>query len=239
MRTFLAVVIGMAALAAPAYASEATIRAMLASKIDGVVESVTKSRISELYEVAVRTNEGAEILYVNEKASLIFIGNIIDANTSQNLTQNRIRKLESIDFSSLPLKLAVTTVRGNGKRKIAIFSDPNCPYCKRFENDLAKLTDLTIHIFMYPVIKPESVALTKSVWCSKDRVKAWNDLMLKEIRPTASSDCETPINEILELGKKLGATSTPTWFLENGERYKGAVPLQRIEQLLDNTRTQR
>jgi thiol:disulfide interchange protein DsbC len=239
MGIFPLAIIGALALTAPAYANEATIRAMLASKIDGTIESVFKSRIFELYEVTVRTREGVEILYVNEKATLIFVGNIIDASTGQNLTQDRIRKLESIDFSTLPLQLVVTTIRGNGRRKIAIFSDPNCPYCKRFENDLARLNDLTVHIFMYPVIKPESVALTKSVWCSKDRTKAWNDLMLKEIRPAAPPDCDTPINKILELGKKLGATSTPTWFLENGERYKGAVPLQRIEQLLDTASPKR
>ena len=84
--------------------------------------------------------------------------------------------------------------RGSGRREIAIFSDPNCPYCQHFESDLAKVDDITVHIFMYPVIRPDSVRLTKAVWCSKDRVKAWNDLMLKRIEPTAKPDCDTPVS---------------------------------------------
>lgn len=238
MRNILLVVISMLTLVMPVHAGEAAIRAMLTSKIEGTIESIAKTRIAELYEVTMRSAQGFEILYVNESATLIFVGNMVDATTNQNLTQGRIRKLESISFDSLPLQWAITTARGSGQRKIAIFSDPNCPYCKRFEKDLAKLTDITIHIFMYPVIKQESVTLTRSVWCSKDRAKAWNELMQKDIRPTASPGCETPIEKIVELGKKLGATSTPTWFLANGERYKGVVPLQRVEQLLGVASTQ-
>ena len=114
-----------------------------------------------------------------------------------------------------------------------MFSDPNCPFCKRFEKDLAKLDDITVHIFLYPVIKQQSVTLTRAVWCSKDRAKAWDDLMLRDIQPTAAPDCETPIQQIVELGRKLGAKSTPTWFLENGDRRQGAIPVQEVTLLLD------
>jgi thiol:disulfide interchange protein DsbC len=138
-----------------------------------------------------------------------------------------------IDWKSLPFDSAITTVRGDGRRKIAVFSDPNCPYCKRFEKDLAKLDDITVHIFLYPVIKPDSVRLTKSVWCSKDRAKAWHDLMLRGVEPAAKPDCDTPVEKLVALGRKLGANSTPTWFLENGERYRGAFALEDVRQLLD------
>lgn len=109
----------------------------------------------------------------------------------------------------------------------------SAPYCKRFEKDLAGLDDITVHIFLYPIIKPESVAQTKSVWCSKDRSQAWNDLMLRDIEPTAKPDCDTPVEKLVALGRKLGANSTPTWFLRNGERYQGALPVDEVTRLLD------
>ena len=129
--------------------------------------------------------------------------------------------------------------RGSGRREIAIFSDPNCPYCQHFERDLAKVDDITVYIFMYPVIRPDSVRLTKAVWCSKDRAKAWNDLMLKRIEPTAKPDCDTPVEQLVALGHKLGAASTPTWFLRNGEMYKGAMPMDEVVPLLDATAARR
>jgi thiol:disulfide interchange protein DsbC len=109
------------------------------------------------------------------------------------------------------------------------------PYCRKFEADLAALDDVTIHVFPYPVIKPESVRQAKAVWCSRDRVKAWNELMQKRIEPGAQPECETPIDRVVELGRKLGATSTPTWFLPNGERYAGAMRMNDLVPLLDAT----
>lgn len=165
----------------------------------------------------------------------MIVGNLIDMRTDRNLTEERLRKLSAIDWNQLPFHWALTTRRGNGRRQIAIFSDPNCPYCQKFENDLAALDNLTIHIFMWPVVKEESVRQTKSVWCSKDRAKAWNDLMLKHVEPTAPTDCENPIDELVALGKRLGATGTPTWFLPDGNRYTGALPMSEVVPLLDAT----
>lgn len=128
---------------------------------------------------------------------------------------------------------ALTTVRGNGQRKIAIFSDPYCPYCQRFENDLAKLDDIRVQLFLYPVIRPESVDRTKSVWCSKDRATTWNDRMLRGIRPTAAPTCATPIEKIVALGKGLGASATPAWFLPDGVLRQGAMQFADLRALLD------
>ena len=119
--------------------------------------------------------------------------------------------------------------------RIAIFSDPNCPYCRTLERALAQVDDITIHIFMYPVIKPESVRQAKSVWCSKDRAKAWNDLMLEDVQPTATTDCPNPVEKLVAPGKKLGAAATPTWFLPNGEKYQGALPMSSVVPMLDAT----
>ncbi len=216
-------------------ADEAAVRRLIESKTAGRarIESVQRLPGSSLYEVAIRGPRGPQLFYVDEQAQLILVGEVIDGRTGRNLTEERLRKLNAIDWRSHPFADAVTTRRGNGRRKVAVFSDPNCPYCKRFEADLARLDDITVHIFLYPVIREESVALTKSVWCSADRSRAWNDLMLRSIAPTAKPDCETPVEKLLDLGRRLGATSTPTWFVESGERFTGAIPLEEIRRVLD------
>lgn len=221
--------------ASVATADEAAVRRLMESKVrgGGAIESIQKAPWADLYEVVVRSPDGPQVFYVDSAASVIIAGQAIDAKSGRNLTEERQRKLRAVKWESLPFDSAVTTVRGGGRRKLAVFSDPNCPYCKRFEKDLAKLDDITIHIFLYPVIKPESVTQTKAVWCSKDRAKAWNDLMLRDIQPAAKPDCDTPVEKLVALGRKLGANSTPTWFLENGERYQGALSLEEVTRLLD------
>jgi thiol:disulfide interchange protein DsbC len=226
----------MLAAAAGARADEQTIRQLVASKLrEGKILEVRKLPYAGLYEVTVQRPEGFTVLYTDESASVIFAGSLIDTRTDRDLTEERLRKLSTIDWNTLPFKWALTSKRGDGRRQIAIFSDPNCPFCRRFEADLAKLDDITVHIFLYPVIKPESVRQTRAVWCSRDRVKAWNDLMLRGIEPTARPDCETPIEELVALGRRLGANSTPTWFLRNGEKRAGAMPLDALVPLLDAT----
>jgi len=227
--------LALASFVGASLADEAAVRRLIESKIAGQARIETVQRLpgSKLYEVTIRGPRGPQLFYVDERAQLILVGQVIDGRTGRNLTEERLRKLNAVDWSSLPLADAVTTRRGNGRRKIAVFSDPNCPYCKRFEADLARLDDITVHIFLYPVIREESVALTKSVWCSADRSKAWNDLMLRGIAPTAKPDCETPVEKLLDLGRRLGATSTPTWFVESGERFTGAIPLEQVRRVLD------
>lgn len=218
----------------PAAADEAAVRRMLQERLPGVqLESVQKTPWGDLYEVVVRGPEGVVLYYVDGEAKVVIAGQVVDAKTGTNLTEERRRELSKIKWQALPFQWAITTKRGTGRRKILVFSDPNCPYCKRFEEDLAKLDDITVHILPYPVISPNSVRQTKSVWCSKDRVKTWNDLMLKRIEPQASPDCDTPIEKILGLGQRLGANVTPTWYVETGERFTGAMPLDQLTQILD------
>lgn len=218
-----------------ALADEADVRRMLQEKLRaGQLESVQKAPFgADLYEVVVRGPDGPQIYYVDGAATVIITGRVIDAKSGRDLTEARQRELTAVKWESLPFQWAITSVRGTGRRKIAILSDPNCPYCKRFEEDLAKLGDITVHILPWAVVKPESVRQAKAVWCSKDRAKAWNDLMFRRIEPQAPTDCDNPIDKIIEFGRKLGANSTPTWFLETGERYSGAVPLEEVRQLLD------
>lgn len=223
-----------------ASADEQTIRQVFKTKLPSAqVISIEKLRYADLYEVAVQGNEGHRVFYTDALGQIMLIGTLVETRTDRNLTEERLRKLSAIDWNQLPFQWAVTARRGDGRRQIAIFSDPNCPYCQKFEKDLATLDNVTVHIFMWPVIKPESVRQTKSVWCSKDRAKVWNDLMLKRVEPTAPTDCENPIEELVALGRRLGATSTPTWFLPNGERYVGALPLSQVVPLLDATARRR
>jgi len=222
-------------LAQMASADEAAVRRMIQDKLrgGGRIENVQKTPFGDLYEVVIRSDEGLLVYYADGDAKVIIVGQMIDAKSGRNLTEERQRKLTAVKWESLPLQWAITTVRGSGRLKIATLSDPNCPYCKRFEEDLAKLDDITVHILPYAVVKPESVRQAKAVWCSKDRVKAWNDLMFRRIEPQAAPDCDTPIEKLAEFGRRMGANSTPTWFLENGERYSGALPLEDVQRALD------
>ena len=232
MRTLLATVILM--LTAHAVADEAAVRRMVQAKFgDAELESVQKAPFGNLYEVVLRSPDGVQIFYVDDAASVILAGKVFDAKTGRNLTEERQRKLGAIKWSSLPFDDAIPIVRGDGRRKIAVFSDPNCPFCKRFEKDLARLDNSTVYIFLFPVIKPESVAQTKAVWCSADRARAWRELMLQNVQPSAKPDCNTPVDKLVALGRKLGANATPTWFVETGERYSGALAFDDVREILD------
>jgi len=219
----------------PASADEAAVRRMVQDKLrgEGQLESVKKAPFADLYEVVVRAPDGPVIYYVDSRATVIISGQAFDAKTGRNLTEDRLRKLNAVKWESLPLQWAITTVRGTGRRKIAILSDPNCPYCKRLEEDLAKLDDITVHILPYAILSPVSVRQAKAAWCSKDRAKAWDDLMFRRIEPRPDRDCDTPVEKLVEFGRRIGARATPTWFLESGERYSGALPLDEVRRLLE------
>ncbi len=209
--------------------TETIIKRTLESRLSGAkVDGVTKTPYLGLYEVRM---EGEALLYTDEKMNYIFSGSIHDAKTMQNLTEKRMRELTVVKWENLPLDAAIKTVRGNGKRTLAVFSDPNCPYCKRFEKDLAKVDDVTIYTFLYPVLSQDSHDKSRAVWCSADKSKAWNDLMLSNTAPAAAR-CDTPIEKILEFGRKYRITGTPTLVFANGERVPGAIPAEQIEKLL-------
>ena len=208
--------------------AELIIKRTLEGRLGGIkIDSVTKTPYFGLYEVHV----DGEILYTDEKMSYLFSGNIIDAKSMQNLTEKRLRELSGIKWENLPLASAVKTVRGSGKRALAVFSDPNCPYCKRFEKDLAKVDDITIYTFLYPILSEDSHVKAKAVWCAADRPKAWSELMLNAKVPPVV-DCDTPIEKNLELGRKYRINGTPTLVFANGERVSGAVPGDQLEKLL-------
>lgn len=240
MTRFHAPFLAMLCLSLPAHADEAAIRQVVEAKLGGArVEGVQATSIPGIYEVRFRGSDGTRIVYTDALAAHIIVGEIIDARSDRNLTEERLRRVSAIDMDSLPYELAVKVQRGNGKRTLVVFSDPYCPACLEFEKTLARLEDVTIHYFMYPVIRPELADHSKSVWCSPDRVKAWLDLAQRRKPPSASPKCDTPIDKILALGGKLGVRSTPTIFFANGERMRGGPNPAQLRSLIDDAMAQK
>ena len=232
MRTFLGLVLA-ATLALPALADDAQIRKIVEEKLGGVkVEGIQRGPLG-LYEVRFRAGDGIRIVYTDATASYIILGKIYETKADKDLTEERLRKLNAIKFDSLPLAQAVKVQRGDGKRVLVMFSDPHCPYCTKFEQTLQQVDNITIYVFMFPVIKPDLADHSKAVWCSPDRSKAWLDLALRGKTPTASASCENPVAKNLELGHKLGVNSTPTLYLANGERIAGALSPEDLREMLD------
>jgi thiol:disulfide interchange protein DsbC len=223
-------------LALVAGAQEAAIRQALAQRLPQLkaIDEIKPAGVSGLYEVRVN---GSEIYYTDAKGDFLIDGQIIETKTRRNITEDRIAKLTAIPFDSLPIKDAFTLVRGNGQRKMAVFEDPNCGYCKRFERDLQKVDNVTVYLFLYPVLGPDSVKKSQDIWCAKDRAVAWQDWMLREqAAGAANAACDTgAVARNVELGRKYKITGTPTLLFVNGARVPGAVDNARVEQALADT----
>lgn len=219
---------------AVAQADEAEVKKAMEAKLGAKVESVTKSGYLGLYEVYA---EGS-VFYTDEKMSAIIVGaQLIDGKTMKNVTEERLKKLTAIKFAELPLERAIKHVRGDGKRVMATFEDPNCGYCKRLAKELLKLDNVTVYTFLYPILSEDSVRKSRQIWCSADRAKAWNDWMVDGKAPGNKEDCDTSaVTRNQEFGRKLNITGTPTIFFADGERVPGAMPLDRIEQRLNKAK---
>ena len=236
IKTTVAAVLAAAAVATavlatlPAQAQEATIRKNLGERLPQLqkIDEVTRTPINGLWEVRV----GTEILYTDSEGNYLVQGSLIDTKLKRNLTEERVEKLSAIDFDQLPVKDAFTIVRGNGKRKLAVFEDPNCGYCKRFERDLQKVDNITVHMFLYPILGGDSPDKSRNIWCAKDKGKAWQDQMVKD-QAAASASCDTSaIARNLEFGKKHRISGTPTLFFSDGSRVPGAVNAAQVEKYL-------
>ena len=217
-----------------AQAQEAAIRKNLTERLPNIpkIDEVSKTPMNGLYEVRM----GGDIMYSDAEGNFLIQGNLIDVRQKRNLTEERVDKLSAVPFEQLPLKNAFTQVRGNGKRKLVVFADPNCGYCKRFEKDLQKLDNVTIQHVLYPILGEDSKTKSKNIWCAKDRAKAWNDWMINGMTPAAASCDTAPIEANVDFGKKNRITGTPTLFFADGTRVVGAVPLAQIESQLANVK---
>jgi thiol:disulfide interchange protein DsbC len=222
----------MAVACAGASAQEAQIRKNIAERMPDFpkVDEVTKTAIPGVYEIRV----GTEVFYTDEQANHVINGSIIDTRTRENLTENRIAKLTAIDFDALPLKDAVTIKQGTGARKLAVFADPNCGYCKQFERDLVNAKDVTVYVFLYPILGPDSVTKSRDIWCSKDAGKTWRDWMIGGKAPVrVMGNCDSSaIERVTEIGRKHRLQGTPALVFEDGTRVPGAIPADKLEKQL-------
>ncbi len=213
--------------------ADAALKKNLETRLGATIDSITRLPVAGLYEVRIDN----DIFYTDATGNYIVVGNLIDLRSRENLTRKRVEaikeaSLPKFQFAELPLDAAVKIVKGSGKRQVAIFEDPNCGYCKRLEKSIHELGDVTIYVFLYPVLGPDSLAKSKQVWCAPNRAKAWSEWMQNGTALSGEGACQTPLDKNLELGKKLRVEGTPTLFFSNNKRIEGAIEAAELEKLL-------
>jgi|JFJP01.1.fsa_nt_gi thiol:disulfide interchange protein DsbC len=222
-----------------AQAGESDIRNSIESSFPGTkINGVAKSPINGVFEVVTDGPQGPLIIYSDGMGEHLMIGDMLNVQSKRNLTRERMDKLTEVKWDSLPLENAIKVVKGNGARKLAVFSDPDCPYCRKAEAEFNKLDDVTVYNFAYPLpMHPDAGRKSKLVWCSKDRAQAWQDLMLNGKVPSGKGDCKNPIDENLALGAKLRIDGTPAIIFPNGKRIPGYVDAKRLDAMLNGMAT--
>jgi len=218
---------------AAAQSVEAQLKQDLEARVGAKIDSVTPMPMAQLYEIRI----GEDIFYTDPTGNYLIIGNIIDSRTRENLTRARVDAIKEASlpqwkFAELPLDAAVKIVRGTGKREVAIFEDPNCGYCKKLEKSILDIGDVTIYVFLYPVLGPDSLTKSKQIWCAPNRAKAWTDWMQNATALSGEGTCPTPLDKTLALGKKLKVDGTPTLFFSNNKRVEGAIGAAELQKLL-------
>ncbi len=218
--------------AATAQANESVIRkALLQQFPNAQISSVQQTPYSGLFEVYL----DGQVVYIDAKGLYVITGDVIDLKNRRNLTQVRLNQLQAVNWASLPLNNAIKTVKGNGVRKLVVFSDVDCPYCRKFEGELDKVDNITIYTFLYPIegLHPRAVQASKQIWCAPDRNKAWEEYTTKNVLPSNDGKCNNPVDETIALGNKLKVSGTPTLIFADGQRVPGMVPAAQLEKLLD------
>ena len=224
------------ALALPAVAQEAAIRKNLSDRLPNLpkIDEVSKTPIAGIWEVRI----GSDVLYTDEQGNHLIQGTVFDTQAKVNLTEKRIEKLTAIDFAELPLKDAMVVKQGNGKRKLAVFADPNCGYCKRFERDLLNVKDVTVYTFLYPILGPDSTDKSRDIWCAKDAQKTWRAWMIDGSLPQrVTAACDTKaLDRNTAFGRKYRVNGTPALIFEDGKRIPGAMSTADIEKNLEQAK---
>ena len=219
------------------FAQEAVIRENLAKRLPDMpkIDEVTKTPIPGLYEVRM----GTEVIYTDEHGDHVIEGTLIETKTRTNLTEARIDKLTAIDFAALPLKDAIVWKQGTGARKLVVFADPNCGYCKKFETEMQQVKDVTVYTFLYPILGGDSPEKSRDIWCAKDNGAVWRDWMIKGAAPKRTmGQCDiSALQRNLALGKKFRVNGTPALVFEDGKRVPGALPADRVEKQLVASRS--
>lgn len=207
-----------------------TIRKALAERIPQLaqVDEIQPTPMQGLYEVRV----GTDVFYADAAGNYLIQGELIDTKARRNLTEDRIKVLTAISFDKLPLQDAIRIVHGKGERQLAVFEDPNCGYCKRFERDLQKVDNVTVHLFLYPILSPDSAEKSHNIWCAKSPVDAWHNYMLRDKKPADASCDSDAIGRNLAFGRQHKITGTPTLIFADGSRVPGAIGAADVEKRL-------
>jgi thiol:disulfide interchange protein DsbC len=210
--------------------SKEKIKGLLQNRLGSTItiRSIAATPLTGLYEVHL----GNQLVYTDAQARYLVQGHLIDLEKGESLTEARLHEINRVNFADLPLEQSVTVVRGNGQRKLVIFADPNCGYCKKLEKSLRDVSNLTIHTFLTPILSADSVAKSKKIWCATNRGKAWQNWTIHNIAPTGEGKCQTPIEKNIALANKLDVRATPTLLFSDGSRISGAAPLETIERKL-------
>ena len=231
LKLFIAI-LALSFFSAAVWADEEAVKKAIQPHFEGhKIDSVKKTPYLGLYEVVV----GDELFYTDDKANYFFFGHVIDTKTRTSMTNERIQEIKAarrVPLDSLPLQSAIKIVKGDGKRQVAIFTDPNCPYCKQLEKELVNVTNVTIYTLLYPVLNG-SMELSKKIWCSGNQIKAWDDFMLKDVAPTGK-DCETPLEVLLKSGRENKVSGTPTLIFADGSIVGGMISAAVIEERLNS-----
>lgn len=236
VKRFLCTALMALSLLGVAHAQEATIRKNLTERLPNLprIDDISKAPMPGLWEVRIN---GSEIFYTDGEGNFILQGSLIDTRTRTDLTEQRINQLSAVAFKDLPLKDAFVITKGKGTRQLAVFEDPNCGFCKRLHREFAKLDNVSIHIFLLPVLGPDSLEKSRNAWCAKDRTRVYLDWMLNNA-PIPKASCDTAaIDRNIALGRQLAIRGTPALVFANGQRVPGYIPAERIEALLAETKT--
>lgn len=229
-RALSAAAVSLAAFAAPLHADEiASLRQTLQAAMPDVRIGEIRRTPWGIYEVVAN---GISVFYTDAKGEVGFFGRAIELKTKTDLSQQRLGELRRVDFSQLPLDKAIVRVKGKGTRKLALFADPDCPFCRQMEPDLAALDDVTIYTFLLPLpsIHPDAMRKSALIWCAPDRGQAWDDWMLRNKLPeNGNLGCATPILELAELAKRLNIEGTPALIFPDGQLVPGTLPREELE----------
>lgn len=225
------------AIALGAQADDDAIKKVLTERFPGAdIHAINPTPIPGLFEVYANSS----IIYVDAQADYMLSGPLKDTKTKTNLTQKSLEAMQTIDFASLPMDQAIVTRRGNGERKLVVFSDPDCPFCRGLEKELAQLDNISIYTFLYPLeeLHPGASAKADAIWCAPDQAQAWSDYMLQGKLAAPASACATPVRDIGKLATRLGMMGTPAIVFSNGKRVDGVIPAAEIESRLAALSTQ-
>ncbi|MBC7731007.1 MAG: DsbC family protein [Bacteriovorax sp.] len=231
IRSAMALCLG-ATLVQAAFAQEAVIRKNIAERLPDFpkIDEVTKTPVAGLYELRI----GTDLFYSDERGDHILEGHLIETKSRNDLTTARIDKLTAIDFATLPLKDAIVWKQGSGARKLVVFADPNCGYCKKFEKEMQQVKDVTVYTFLYPILGGDSPEKSRDIWCAKDNGTVWRDWMIKGAAPARSmGQCDaSALQRNIDMAKKFRINGTPALVFEDGKRVPGALAPDQVEKQL-------